>query len=281
MATGVSTYAYAWRLNPGNAAPFTLGDVLESAASLGVGLVQLCDQPALDAGDLTTARELADRAAALGVELELGTKGVEVQHLYQFLRLAEVTGARFVRSMLSSARGVPGIDQAIAQLRTAAPDFERAGVTLGLETYEQFSTDQLIEVIDAVGSPALGICLDPGNAVARLEHPEELVRKAAPYVVNLHVKDFGFARREGAIGFTFAGAPLGTGLLDYETMVDELERHGRVVNQIIEHWLTRQGTLAETCAMEEEWVLDSLTFLRQHNRLNERASYPIEEAHHV
>ena len=281
MTTGLSTYAYCWRMHPDNPRPFGLTDVLESAVALGVPLVQVCDQPALDDGDTSLARDLAAQAVDMGLELELGTKGVEARHLYQFLELADLTGARFVRSMLSSPRGAPSVAKAIAGLRAVAPDFERAGVTLGLETYEQFSTVQLLEVIEAVGSLAVGVCLDPGNAVARLEHPDEIARRTAPYVVNLHVKDFVFSRKEGAIGFTFAGAPLGSGLLDYDTMVDELERHGRVVNQIIEHWLIRQETLAETCAAEEEWVGGSLSFLRQRNRLGEPARYPIEEAHHV
>ncbi|MCW5952995.1 MAG: sugar phosphate isomerase/epimerase [Propionibacteriaceae bacterium] len=281
MTTGLSTYAYSWRMHPDNPRPFGLADVLESAAALDVPLVQVCDQPALDDGDTELTRGLAALATELGLELELGTKGVEVRHLCQFLELADLTSARFVRSMLSSPRGTPSVAEAIAGLRTVAPDFERAGVTLGLETYEQFSTAQLLEVIEAVGSPAVGVCLDPGNTVARLEHPTEIVRRTAPYVVNLHVKDFAFSRREGAIGFNLAGAPLGSGLLDYDTMVDELERHGRVVNQIVEHWLIRQETLAETCATEEEWVQGSLVFLRQRNRLVEPASYPIEEAHHV
>lgn len=281
MSTGLSTYAYSWRMHPDNPRQFTLADVLESAAALAVPLVQLCDQPALDDGDSALARGLAAQAAELGLELELGTKGVEIRHLRQFLELADLTGARFVRSMLSSPRGTPSVGEAIAALRAVAPDFERAGVTLGLETYEQFSTAQLLQVIEAVGSVAVGVCLDPGNAVARLEHPADIVRGTAPYAVNLHVKDFAFSRKEGAIGFTFAGAPLGSGLLDYDSMVDELERHGRVVNQVIEHWLIRQETLAETCAAEEEWVRDSLSFLRQRNRLVEPASYPIEEAHHV
>lgn len=280
MTTGLSTYAYCWRMHPDNPQPFGLTDVLDSAVALGVPLVQVCDQPALDDGDTSLARSLGVQAVDRGLELELGTKGVEVRHLYQFLELANLTGARFVRSMLSSPRGTPSVAEAVAELRTVAPDLERAGVTLGLETYEQFSTAQLLEVIEAVGSPAVGVCLDPGNAVARLEHPDEIVRRTAPYVVNLHVKDFAFSRKEGAIGFTFAGAPLGSGLLDYDTMVDELERHGRAVNQIIEHWLTRQETLAKTCAAEEEWVRGSLAFLRQRNRLIEPASYPIEEAHH-
>ena len=40
-----------------------------------------------------------------------------------------------------------------------------------------------------------------------------MVRTCADVVVNLHVKDFRFSRRDGWVGFTFAGAPLGCAIL--------------------------------------------------------------------
>ncbi len=280
VTLGLSTYAFSWRMHPDNPDPFTISDVLNSAASLGVGLVQVCDQPALEASDPARVRRLTDEAASLGLELELGTKGIEVEHLVRFLDLAVTTGARFVRSMLSSPRGTPAIGDAISALRSVTPAYERAGVTLGLETYEQFSTDQLVSVMEAVDSPALGICLDPGNSVARLEHPNDVIAKAAQYVVNLHVKDFAFSRKEGMIGFTFAGAPLGAGMLDYDFMVSQLESHGRIVNQIVEHWLTRQETLAQTCELEEEWVRNAVAYLSSRHRFVNPAMYPTQKAHH-
>lgn len=280
VTLGLSTYAFSWRMHPDNPDPFTVSDVLRAAASLGVRLVQVCDQPALDAGDPAFVKQLAHEANVLGLELELGTKGVEADHLFRFLDLAITTGSRFVRSMLSSPRGTTTSLEAISSLARVLPAYEQAGVTLGMETYEQFSTDQLVAVVEAVGSPALGICLDPGNSVARLEHPSDVIAKAAPYVVNLHVKDFAFSRKEGMIGFTLAGTPLGTGLLDYDYMVTELEAQGRKVNQIVEHWLTRQETLARTCELEEIWVRDAVTYLNARHRLTTRATYPIEEANH-
>lgn len=280
MTLGLSSYAFVWRMHPDNPKPFTVSDVLQAAASLGVGLVQICDQPALETGDPRFAKQLAAEAVALGLELELGTKGVEADHLLGFLDLAIATRCRLVRSMLSSPRAVPTSVDAISALARVLPAYERAGVTLGLETYEQFSTDQLVAVVEAVDSPALGICLDPGNSVARLEHPNDVIAKAAPHVVNLHVKDFAFSRKEGMVGFTLAGVPLGSGLLDYGFMVTELESHGRNVNQIVEHWLTRQATLARTCELEEIWVRDSVAYLNSRNRPTTPVKYPIEEATH-
>lgn len=103
--------------------------------------------------------------------------------------------------MLSSPRSTPTPAQAIAQLREVIGEFERHDITLGLETYEQYPIADLVGVVEV---------------------PATIIAASAPPVVNLHVKDFAFARAEGMIGFTFGGAPLGEGLLDYDAMVDAL-----------------------------------------------------------
>lgn len=77
------------------------------------------------------------------------------------------------------------------------------------------------------------------------------------------MKDFAFTRKEGMVGFTFAGAPLGEGLLDYDAMVAALDAAGRRVNHVVEHWLTRGETLEETCRKEQEWVDQSVAWLRE------------------
>lgn len=264
---GLSTYAYVWRRRREHGwEPLSLTEILEDAGRHGVGVLQLCDVPELDDPEPGELAGLRARAQTLGVTLEVGTRGVEPTHLDHYLSVAGELGATFCRSMLSSARSTPSLRDAVAQLREIVPAFEERGVVLGLETYEQFATRDLLDVVEQVGSPHLGIVLDPGNSVARLEHPMDVVRACAPHVVNLHVKDFAFTRKEGTIGFTFAGAPLGTGLLDYPSVCDELDRHGRKVNHIVEHWLTRQDDLASTRALETRWVSESLDHLRALNR---------------
>lgn len=60
------------------------------------------------------------------------------------------------------------------------PAYESAGVSLALETYEQLSSRDLVTLVEAVGSPNLGICLDPANCVAALEHPKAVIDRCAP-----------------------------------------------------------------------------------------------------
>ena len=132
-------------------------------------------------------------------------------HLGRYLELAKALDVTLVRSMINTADHRPGVDEAVGLLGEIMPRYEAAGVTVALETYEQVPVDTLIDIVQQVDSPALGICLDPGNCVAALETPTSTIERTAPYVRNLHVKDFAFSRKDGWVGFTFAGSPAGRG----------------------------------------------------------------------
>ncbi|MCP2331652.1 sugar phosphate isomerase/epimerase family protein [Actinoalloteichus caeruleus] len=262
MAVGLSTYAYFWRLSEAAPTPVTLAEAVAETRELGGDVFQICDHPpveGLSPGQLTELRRVADD---LGVRLELGTRGVRPEHLLRYLDIAEALGATFVRSMLNTADHRPTVEEAVAALGSALPAFEERGVTLGLETYEQVSTTDLLRVVNAVNNPRLGVCLDPANSVARLEQPTDVVDRTADRVVNIHVKDFTFTRSPGWVGFSLTGCPLGTGLLDYHHMIGRVRPAEKNINQIVEHWLPWQGTFEETARLEDQWTRHNIEFLR-------------------
>ena len=262
MTIGVGTYAFFWQWQPTAEQPLTLSDMIDKAAGWDVGLFQICDYPLIEAYDDAELAALRRHAADRGVQLELGTRGVQPEHLARYLRIAQALGVTLVRSMINSADHRPSVPEAINLLTEVIPAYEDAGVTVALETYEQIPVRDLVQVVEEVGSPSLGICLDPGNCVAGLELPVTTVELSAPYVRNIHVKDFAFSRRDGWVGFTFAGCPLGEGLLDYRHLVDTVQAERRQLNQIIEHWLPWQGDSATTIQTEDQWTLHNLSYLR-------------------
>jgi sugar phosphate isomerase/epimerase len=264
MATiGLSTYAFFWQLSDRASAPLSIHHAIERTAALGVDLFQICDYAPLETMSDSELAAVATTAQDAGVGLEVGTKGIRPAQLTRFLHVAEVLDARLLRTMFNSPGHSPTIEEAERLLRAALPDFEHAGVRIAIETYEQVPTADLMHVVDRIDSPFLGICSDPGNTVAALENPREVIERIAPRVLNMHVKDFAFTRRDGWVGFTLAGAPLGTGLLDYDHMVDAIRPNDRNINQIIEHWLPWQDDEASTVHLESEWTARSLDFLRR------------------
>ncbi|MGC9438312.1 sugar phosphate isomerase/epimerase family protein [Streptomyces sp. WG5] len=267
MAYGISTYAYFWRVSARAPEPMSLPAMLRDTAELGGEVFQICDYAPVESYDAARLADVRATADDLGLTLELGTRGIRPEHLLKYLDMAGELGVTLVRSMLNTADHRPGTAEAVALLKEAVPRYAAAGVTLGLETYEQVATDDLVDVVRAVDSPHLGIVLDPGNSVARLERPVDVVAATAPHVVNIHVKDFTFTRRDGWVGFTYAGCPLGEGLLDHEGMIAAVRaaRPGdRGINQIVEHWLPWQDEGYDaTARLEHQWTQHSIdTLLR-------------------
>lgn len=259
---GLSTYAYLWHMSPRTGAPYALDDVLRSAKDLGVDLVQICDHPPLEEADDRELDRIRRVSESLGLRLEVGTRGIQPPRLRRFLDIATRLEASLVRTMLRVPGHEPTIEECVRILRDRMPQYERRGVSLSVETYEQVPTDDLIGVVTAVDSPYLGVCSDPSNTIAILERPSEVIVSIAPHVNNMHVKDFRFRRREDAVGFELVGAPLGTGLLPYDLMRSTMRPQERGISQVIEQWLPWQGDAKATLAAEEEWNRQSVEFLR-------------------
>lgn len=261
---GLGSYAFFWHHWAQNPDRIDVHEALRRTRALGVDLFQICDFAPLDEA---TDRELAAiraTAADLGLTLELGTKGVAPQHLGRYLDIAVALDATLLRSMVFAPDSRPTLAEAEGHLRDALPAFADVGVTLALETYEQLSSTDLVSLVETVGHPQLGICLDPANTVAGLENPRDVIDRCAPYVANIHVKDFAFTRRGGWVGFTLEGVPLGTGLLEIDYLLDTVRPDERGINLIVEHWLPLHDTLAETVALEDDWNTHTLRVLNAH-----------------
>jgi sugar phosphate isomerase/epimerase len=265
---GLSTYALFWELSDRVPEPLTLAGAVDRTRELGLGLLQVCDYAPLETWDDVQLKELREHADAQGVTLEVGTKGIRPERLRHFLHVAQLLGSDLVRSMLNTpADGdepghTPSVAEAATILRELIGEYEEAGVKLALETYEQVPTADLLAVVREMGSPNLGICLDPANVVAALENPHQVVEAVAPYVLNLHIKDFAFQRQEGWVGFVYTGAPTGEGLLDYDHMAAAIRPAEKNLNQIIEHWLPWQGSPEETIRTERQWTQQTIDYLR-------------------
>jgi sugar phosphate isomerase/epimerase len=261
---GLGTYAFFWQHSDRAPQPLDLPAMLRRTRELDADVFQVCDYPPILGYSDAQLRDLKSLADELGMVLELGTKGISPDHLASFLRLAERLGAKVVRSMVNTPDHRPTLSEAQDLLKQSLPDYEAAGVKIALETYEQLSSRDLVKLIESVGSPNLGICLDPANCVAALENPTDVIDRCAPHVVNLHIKDFAFTRRGGWVGFTLEGTELGKGLLDYDYLMKKVNPEPRGINRIIEHWLTWQGNFEETSRIETLWNNNNLAYLRAH-----------------
>jgi sugar phosphate isomerase/epimerase len=265
---GLSTYAYFWRGSDRVPRPMSLDDMLRDTAAQGVQLFQICDHaPLAEYADtrLNGLRALADE---LGLTLELGTRGTDPAVLRAHLHLAVALRASLVRSMWTAGDDRPDAIETEHRLREVLPEYEAAGITLALETYEQVTSTELVTLVRSIDSPRLGIVLDPANTVANLEHPADVTARCLPFVANWHVKDFAFSRKDGWVGFALTSTPLGEGRLDYDGIraaLDARDGGTSTVNQVIEHWLPWQDDPETTTRLEAEWTTKTIDHLRRKN----------------
>jgi sugar phosphate isomerase/epimerase len=261
MKIGLGTYTYFWQISSRRGDDGFLETMLDEAAQLGGQVFQVCDYPPLNDFSASRLSQVRRHAESLGLELEVGTRGVDADHLERYLGIAEALGARFVRSMFARAGEDVVLASASRELKKALVAYRASGVTLGLETYEQVSAADTVRVIDELGTDCFGVCLDPANGIGSYELPQDTVATTAPYVVNVHVKDFDFARREGGQGFTVTGRALGEGAYDLSGILAALATHGRDPNLILEHWVPYDTDDDSTIARERAWTRHGMTTL--------------------
>lgn len=92
-----------------------------------------------------------------------------------------------------------GTDVTVERLKKVAPKAEEAGVTLAIESW--LSAAQHIEILDRVGSPAVQVYYDVGNAHHKGYDIYQEIRTLGKRIVQFHAKDYHDLYGRGSIDF--------------------------------------------------------------------------------
>lgn len=127
--------------------------------------------------------------------------------LVRHLAFARRIGARVMRICAGGRRTRPADwDSHRAAmppvLRRIADRAARAGIVLAIENHIDLLADELAELVETAGNPALGVCLDTGNNLRLFEDPTAVARRLAPHTRATHVKNLT-ARRGNPRDFAF------------------------------------------------------------------------------
>jgi sugar phosphate isomerase/epimerase len=265
MRLGISSWTYPWALGvagfPPPPRPLTLAGLLDRAAALGVGVVQVADNLPLHKLDAAERRDARHQAAGLDLTIEIGTRGVEPAHLRCYLGLAVEFDAVLLRTLTHTVESQPTLELAEQWIREVLPEFEDAGVTLGLENYERHSCRDLGALVRRLESRHVGICLDTVNSLGALETTERVVETLAPVTVNLHVKDFVIGRVQQMMGFVVTGAPAGEGMLNIPWLLRQMSQRDKNMSAILEQWPPARESVEAAIAQEREWAERGVRYL--------------------
>ena len=267
MKLGLSTYTYTWSIGvPGclPEQPMTAIDLLDQARRLGVHVVQMADNLPLDRLSPQDLDEFQARANSYDIQVEVGTRGIDPENLRAYLSLARRFHSPILRTVLDTPRHHPSPGEVIEILAPFEKLFMEAGILLAIENHDRFPTPVLAELVRQLGRHWVGICLDTVNSFGALEGPQQVVNTLGPLAINLHVKDFTIFRASHNLGFTVEGRPAGQGKLDIPWLLDELNRHGRDFNAILELWTPPETAIGDTVRKEQGWADESIVYLRHY-----------------
>ncbi|HLU83056.1 MAG TPA: sugar phosphate isomerase/epimerase family protein [Trueperaceae bacterium] len=219
----------------------TMEDFLDLAKELDVDGVSLesCFFPSHDAGFLADLKARLDdygfdRVYAWGHPdgLERGQNAGAYDDMIASIDRAVAIGADTMRVVASSLMfrhepHQPQIEALVAQFKQAVPVAEAAGVKLAVENHIDFTADEMVQMIEAVGSPNFGINFDTGNFLRLLDDPLKGMDKLAKYTYATHIKDLKVNQQAAPDDwYFFSSTPVGDGLVDNQALAQKLKDVG-------------------------------------------------------
>jgi sugar phosphate isomerase/epimerase len=112
-------------------------------------------------------------------------------------------------------------------LNKAARLAEDRGIRLAIENHIDFTSEEILSLVERVGSPHLGVNFDTGNFVRLLDDPSKAMAKLAKYCYATHVKDLKIQKGVPADEwYFFSSTPVGEGIIDNQELVTQLASAG-------------------------------------------------------
>ncbi|HZW02422.1 MAG TPA: sugar phosphate isomerase/epimerase family protein [Anaerolineaceae bacterium] len=247
MKVGIDSYCYHrffGEVYPDQKPPekrMTMEDFLRRANELGVDGVSLesCFFPTYDEGWLKELKAQLDdchfdRVYAWGHPdgLERGQNWDEYNEMIASIPRAKAIGADVMRVVGSSLMfrhephgpQIEALTKMFKEAVKVAKDYE---VKMAVENHIDFTSDEILQLLESVDSEYLGLNFDTGNFLRLLDDPIKGMEKLAPYVYATHVKDLYPDKNASPTDwFFFAGVPVGKGLINNQRLAELLQKAG-------------------------------------------------------
>lgn len=247
--------------------PFALGLGIDEVA------LEACFFPALDNAYCDAIKEVLDEADMPRIlgwghpdGLHAGTDEAALAELKAHIPQAQRLGCAIMRIVASSMIHVKDdhvaqVKASVVMLKDAVRVAEDHGITLAIENHIDFTSTEILDIIDGVGSDSLRVNLDTGNALRLYEDPVEAARNLAAVTVSTHTKDI-LPSRGGAPSENFTwwpSCPAGEGFVDLPAVAAALNEGGFIGSLALEMDLIASPWNERP---EEESVISSIAYLK-------------------
>jgi sugar phosphate isomerase/epimerase len=245
LKVGIDNYSYHrffGEVYPQQESPdkqMTTGDFLKRAKELGVDGVSLesCFIKSFDPGYLAELKNTLDgygfdRVWAWGHPdgLEGGKNDAMLPDMIEHISYAKAIGAEVMRVVGSSLAfrfepHGPQLEKLTKMFKEAVKVAEEMNIKMAVENHFDFDSDELLALIDEVGSPYFGLTFDTGNFTRLLDEPVKAMEKLGKYVFATHVKDVKITPNTPADEwFFFSSVPVGDGYINIPKIAKMLKK---------------------------------------------------------
>ncbi len=247
MKVGIDSYCYhryfgeVYEHQEQPSQKWTLEDFIKRATQLKVDGVSLesCFVPSFDKEYLSGIKVMLDEAGMDRVwawghpdGLEGGKNKQEFDRMLENFEYAKNIGADVMRVCGSSGgfrheSHQDQIERLSKMFEKAVKTAEEYDIKMAIENHIDFNSDEILELINNVGSPYLGVNFDSGNFIRVFDDPVKAAKKLGRHVLATHIKDLKLSESLPAdTWYFFASVPIGKGLVDVKGVVAALKDSG-------------------------------------------------------
>jgi sugar phosphate isomerase/epimerase len=225
-ACGVDCVQLALASEPTGGAP--AGEVVRALAQAGIAI---CSGMLSTVGESYATIDSIRRTGGVRPDAHWTANLARARAVAELAKSSRIPLVTFHAGFLPEDRRDAERAKLVGRLRAFADTFEHAGVRVGLETGQE-RAETLLEVLDEVGSRALGVNFDPANMILYGNgDPVDALEMLAPRVVQVHVKDARASRVTGEWG---EEVPVGKGAVDWPRFFTVLDRAQPRIDLVIE-----------------------------------------------
>jgi sugar phosphate isomerase/epimerase len=161
--------------------------------------------------------------------LEGGKNEAEYKEMIKSFEAAKNIGADVMRVVGSSLMFVkephqPQIDRLVKMFKEAVPVAKDYDIKMAVENHIDFTSDEILQLLERVDSPYLGLNFDTGNFLRLLDDPIKGMEKLAKYTYATHIKDLKVQRGVAPdTWYFFSSTPVGDGYVNNRALAQMLK----------------------------------------------------------
>ena len=257
---GLGSYAFRYAARK-RESPMDCIAFVEAVARLGLTRALICEN--LHYSDMggEYIRKLAKTAARHGITVEVGMRVASRDNLAGHIKIAQALGAKLVRlvlgdtthdTLLRDRERRHLMAQALPAIKAVTPLLEDGDISLGIENHFDLHAVELLELVQQINSPRVGLIFDSTNCLCFAEKPHDVLRLMKGHLLSVHIKDYDCTKVDG--GYMFSGVDLGEGVLDIPGLIKTAHGYNPRASFIVEYNMQPATSLPENelLAWEEE-----------------------------